>query len=484
MCVDTRFVNAHLPTPQFKNETIDIIAPMLIEENCLMISTDISKAYYCIPIHESMQPYLCFEHAGLVICPQILVFGLNEAPFYFNKIIRQMVKFCRSIGLRMTSYFDDQLWIATAQEDATTLVKLVKLIMNNLGWQLNEKAILTPSTSAEHIGYEIRSNSMTIHRSTKKVTDLVELLKSYTSKKSLSLANLTSVAGKISATRQAIPIVGSMTREIYKTIAKSTQRSWNMEKQVNLNEECMDELIFWRDNLHELNEKGSPIRHPATSTVIETDASDTGWGASIVKGSDSSQIAGQLSELDAIQSSTYREILAIKMAITHVANDSKAQTLKIRTDNQAAEKIINRRYSKSDKINRLSREIGTICDRNGIHLIAEWIPRSENKLADLLSRLATQIPEKMKEQIKMTLSLYKKEVESFSFKNENSSPNKYLVFKPDPNFIPAAIAMMKKYNLRSAIIHPNWQAQSWWPWLRSNTQMISISKTETLSIYN
>jgi len=147
------------------------VIPMLIEKDDYLVTTDISKAYYCVPIHESIQKYFCFEHEGLIICPKILVFGLNEAPFFFNKIMREMMKFFRKLGIKMSSYFDDQIWAAKNREEAERLVKIILCLMTNLGWLINEKAILEPSQVAEHIGWQIRTKSMTIHRAPKKIEE-------------------------------------------------------------------------------------------------------------------------------------------------------------------------------------------------------------------------------------------------------------------------------------------------------------------------
>ena len=225
MCIDTRFPNAYLAAPAFKNETIETVIALIIQKNDYLLSTDISKAYYCVPLHESIQKYFCFEHVGLVICPKVLIFGLNEAPFYFNKIIREMVKFCRNLGIRMTSYFDDQLWATQTKTTAEKLATVIQKIFTNLGLLLNEKAKLTPEQIAEHIGWQINTVSMTLHRCPEKVEEaLINIQRIAESKdRTTNLRFLSSVVGQLSAMRLAISAVGCWTVEMYKELTKHTR---------------------------------------------------------------------------------------------------------------------------------------------------------------------------------------------------------------------------------------------------------------------
>ena len=134
----SRYPNSFLAAPKFKNETIEVVLEQIVEPNDLMITTDISKAYYAVPLDEHTRPYFCFEHAGVVLCPKMLVFGMNEAPYFFNKIMRVVIQLARNLNIRMSSYFDDQIWFAASEEEAKNLVQQAKIILEKMGWLLNE----------------------------------------------------------------------------------------------------------------------------------------------------------------------------------------------------------------------------------------------------------------------------------------------------------------------------------------------------------
>jgi len=51
---------------------------------------------------------LCFEFEGKVYAPTVMTFGEAQAPFFWNKIMREVVTFARALGYRMMNYFDDK----------------------------------------------------------------------------------------------------------------------------------------------------------------------------------------------------------------------------------------------------------------------------------------------------------------------------------------------------------------------------------------
>ena len=86
------------------------------------------------------------------------------------------------------------------------------------------------------------------------------------------------------------------------------------------------------------------------------------------------------------QSSTFRELKAIFYVLLSYVAQLKLKRVKIFTDNQAAARIVAIGSSKSH-LQALAMDIFNLCLANSIVLEAQWIPRSLNERADLLSRL-------------------------------------------------------------------------------------------------
>ncbi len=97
---------------QFKLESIETNLADVVKHNDLMLTTDITRAYYSVLIVEEDVQYLAVRHRGRLYAPTVLPFGSSLAPFIFNKITRTVVRFARSVGVVVLNFYDDFLWAA------------------------------------------------------------------------------------------------------------------------------------------------------------------------------------------------------------------------------------------------------------------------------------------------------------------------------------------------------------------------------------
>ncbi len=461
MCIDTRYPNSFLATPKFKNETIEVVLDHIVEPGDLMVTTDISKAYYAVPLDEESRPYFCFEHAGVVLCPKMLVFGMNEAPFFFNKIMRVVIKLARSLNIRMSSYFDDQIWFAATESEAKELVEKAKTILTKLGWLLNEKAKLDPSKRADHIGFEIDTTSMTVHVMKAKIEKIQEMLdKTVQEKGHTTLKELASLTGKLSATRTAISAAPTFTREMFNQQAEESARSWD-DKPVKLRGEVLEEVKFWKEHLRELNERGRKILREAHKVTARSDASDQGWGMILQEGTEEIRVTGVLPEYWRQQSSTAREIYALSEGIREQKHNLKGKVIKAEVDSRASMFILQKGSSRTGEIHKQVKELWNMCTQAGIDLKVNWIPREENKRADLLSRLNLGTPKIVREAAERWAHENKHRISIDRVWSSNGRTDELAIVRPDENHIADAFAMARLDKAKVGIVHPNWPAQPW-----------------------
>ena len=85
------------------------------------------------------------------------------------------------------------------------------------------------------------------------------------------------------------------------------------------------------------------------------------------------------------QSSSFRELKAIYYVLLSFVEHLKHKRVKISTDNQSAARIVSVGSSKVH-LQSVALSIFRFCFLHGIPLEAQWIPRSLNERADLLSR--------------------------------------------------------------------------------------------------
>ena len=115
-----------------------------------------------------------------------------------------------------------------------------------------------------------------------------------------------------------------------------------------------------------------------------SDASDVAFGGFSAT-LDGSVVSGMWETGDIGQSSTFRELKAIFYVLLSYVAQLKHKRVKVFTDNQGAARIVAVGSSKSH-LQALAMDIFNLCLANSIVLEAQWIPRSLNERADLLSR--------------------------------------------------------------------------------------------------
>ena len=232
----------------------------------------------------------------------------------------------------------------------------------------------------EWLGFVIDSISLSFRIPEKKVSKLKGLLDSAIQAGYSSFRELARIAGTIISVALAVgPISRLLTRQMY--FAIETRSAW--DNTIHFSPSLLLELKFWYCNIDCFN--GYSIRPPlATHTVVFSDASDVAFGG-FSASLDGTVVSGMWEPEDIGQSSTFRELKAIYFVLLSYVAQLKHKRVKIFTDNQGAARIVAIGSSKIH-LQALAMDIFNLCLVNSIVLEAQWIPRSLNERADLLSR--------------------------------------------------------------------------------------------------
>jgi hypothetical protein len=225
--------------------------------------------------------------------------------------------------------------------------------------------------------------------------------------------------------------------------------------------------------------------------VIETDASDQGWGFEVTTPNPNIQVkqwsAGGWTTEESILSINYRELKAVLFAIQINARYWKGQTILIRTDNMTTRAFINKQGGTIHHLHEIATLIHTICQSHRIRLFAEYLPGVENTRADFLSRMKVdrddwQLPPSifryLQRQAKIDLDL-------FATRRTRQTTVFYSRF-PDPEakgtnafahpwpktgayanppwiLINKVLQKVNTERCNLTLITPFWKQQSWWP---------------------
>jgi len=162
----------------------------------------------------------------------------------------------------------------------------------------------------------------------------------------------------------------------------SESRASHWDDVISLSPALLEELRFWLFNFDSFN--GYSIRPSSCpSMIIYTDASDVAFGG--YSSTITDDVRGMWLPDEASMSSTYRELKAISNVLTCYKDNLKSTRVVVKTDSQSAARIISVGSSKR-YLQSVAMDIFRLCLSNGITLQSQWIPRSLNGRADLLSR--------------------------------------------------------------------------------------------------
>ena len=197
-----------------------------------------------------------------------------------------------------------------------------------------------------------------------------------------------------------------------------------------------------------------------------------------------------------LQSSTWRELLAVEYALKSFAPLLQNTSIHLKTDNFSTS-VITRKGSNKTSLQEFAENINKVCVENSTKFRISWIPRNNNAAAETISKLIDHHDWKTtvgffqkisKIWRKLTIDRFANnentKTEKFNSKywcpgtsNVNaftvswSGENNYLV--SSIYLIPQVIAHIKQSSSKGVLVLPYWPSAAYWP-------LIATSKTNFL----
>ena len=442
MCVDTRYINFHLASPKFQLETLQKNAPDVIVRGNEQFTTDLRKAYYAIEMDEEACPYLCWQHKDKFYMSCVLVFGLNLAPVIFHKIMREIVRFLRTLGINVLNYMDDFLW-NESKEKMNALIEFVRWLLPRLGFGFNDKCVWTPQKAVLFLGlivdaetYQFRVPDDKIQR----VSAVLSIMRARAEQnQEISVDDLRVLNGRMTSLILAIEPIRVWTRSLHEETRLRTERL------IKLSPEAVAELKFW-STIEKRN--GKAIAHPLHTLTANVDASETGWGIHV----SGVEKAGFLPVELIGTSSTRRELAGLRLAADSVKHILRAHRVRFRMDSHPAIQNLTKGGGPKPDLCDEVKHWWSWCELHEVQPTYEWVPREENKAADKLSKSLER---------KWTL---RNATRQFLLSKWACPPLHLVTQIVDPEFnaIGHAIREAQKECKRIILVFPGWPAQSWW----------------------
>ena len=391
---DGRYVNGHMDVPSFKYEDLGVVQEM-VEAKDWMEHADLADGFHHLSICAEHRKYVCFEWRGVVYRWVALAFGLACSPYYFGKTVRPCVLHMRKMGLRLSSYVDDFLWLNAVEAECAVDSKRFRAVMEAMGWSINEKkSSKAPAQVVQHLGLIIDTTGdvpmfKVPYEKLKRIRQLAKRVLKEGRAGRLVLRELARFAGLCLSVARAVLPARLLLRSIYGVVrdtrADCTSGKAGWTRRVKMSAEALDEAEWWCEALATWN--GRSVRPRAHTAVLTTDASESGFGATLEMDDNSTRMAGMWTEAEAARSSNWRELSTVRLALSHWGARLTGRSVLVRSDNTTAIAYVNRFGGRYKDLLSVATSLLTAAWALDMELKAVHIPGVLNVISDELSRL-------------------------------------------------------------------------------------------------
>ena len=379
--LNLKILNEYIHKSKFKLEGYSIIINMICRGD-FMCSIDMRDAFLMVSMFPDFFRFLCFIWEGVRYCYTCMPFGLTSAPRIFTKIMKCVLVFLRSRGLRVTAFFDDLIIFAESASLLLEHLHFACLILKSLGFLINEtKSSFVPCQRMLHLGFIWDSLSFTLSVPSEKVADL-KLLCNTALAGPVSLRFLQRILGTVESFRLAFPMAALHYRHLQREVASKVSSGVRWDRKIVPSVSSKLDLKWWSEcPISLLPRSLAPFAHDISVT---TDSSSFAWGA---YSSLNTEVSGQWSEEETALHINVLEMKAVLFAFYSLFRNHSNVSILVKCDNTTAVSYINNYGGvRSPDITDLVVELYDFCLLRGISIKASYLEGRRNVRADALSR--------------------------------------------------------------------------------------------------
>ena len=279
--MDLRFINKSISKDYIKFESWDIFWNYLSPAGW-GFQFDLKHGYHHIKLNPKSQIFCGFawetngntEYFVFTALP----FGLAPAAYCFTKVLRPLTKFWRGQGIKIAVYLDDGADMEDQREKAVAHAKIVQNTLTDAGFVVNtEKTNWAPSQTLTWLGFTVDTQLQRCYVTPKRINRIQHTISHLITNTITTARKLAAFTGSLVSTKFVLgDIVSLKTRGLYQAISQQTH--WDTKLNLASHKLAQEEILFWENNLSDLNCK--LFRKPlATPTLYcSSDASDKALG--------------------------------------------------------------------------------------------------------------------------------------------------------------------------------------------------------------
>ena len=375
-------INVFIPVQHFRMETLNVILPELRPQDWA-VSLDLKDAYLHVPIHPQSRRLLGFRFQGKTYVYKVLPFGLKDSPWVFSRLVATVIAHLRLQGIRIFYYLDDWLIVAESQSVLQSHLRTTLQLVQNLGFIVNlKKSVFTPQKMPVYLGASLDIRRLIARPVEPRVLVLQSLIQELVASPTVPALLWQKVLGHLASLVDLVPNCRLLMRPLQLHFLRFfTPLLDSQSKLIPMSPEIKVLCAAWASPVRLL--EGKPFSPPPHSLVLTSDASQSGWGATLPP----HRVSGTWSLEDSLVHINSLELKAVFLALKSLEGLVAGQSLLIRSDNTTVVSYINfQGGTHSPSLCLLAIELWEWCILRGIYLLAAHIPGKDNLVADFLSR--------------------------------------------------------------------------------------------------
>ncbi|XP_068173657.1 uncharacterized protein [Antennarius striatus] len=153
MVHDLRAINAAVTTPTLPVPNPHAALSLLSPSHTHFTVIDLANAFFSIPLHPSMKPYLAFTWDGRRYSYNCLPMGFLLSPGLFNVHLRELLKpLSLPPGVLLVQYVDDLLVAAPSEQSCLDTTHSLLLRLHEVGLKVSKSKIQVARTQVSFLG--------------------------------------------------------------------------------------------------------------------------------------------------------------------------------------------------------------------------------------------------------------------------------------------------------------------------------------------
>ena len=156
-------------------------------------------------------------------------------------------------------------------------------MLTNAGFCINvEKSVTEPTQELKHLGFVLNSNNMTVSLSDDKADSMVNLSRTVLSKDTISIRSAAQLIGTFVSSLPGVKFGQLYYRRFENDKTKALKVSkGHFEAKMSLSDGAKEEITWW---IHHANDCPKNVIQSQPNIILQTDASQSGWGATLLSG--------------------------------------------------------------------------------------------------------------------------------------------------------------------------------------------------------